>query len=104
MLSTAEIQAVLAEVSYRPGWTFEVFDSSFESPRIRIVGPVEDSYHPGTMLDLGINDFLPPLADEAALLSWLAWRLGRIESHEMREWLKRDGKPVFNPHTEPAIR
>jgi hypothetical protein len=36
--------------------------------------------------------------DEESLRLWMAWRLGRIESHEMREFFKVDGRPVFDPH------
>jgi hypothetical protein len=38
------------------------------------------------------------------LLVWLAWRLGRVESHEMREHLRVDGALPFNPHAEYADR
>jgi hypothetical protein len=48
----------------------------------------------------GIDDWIPPLPDLEALWRFLAWRLGRIELHEMREWLRVDSRPVFNPHPE----
>jgi hypothetical protein len=37
-----------------------------------------------------------------ALEEWLAWRLGRLEVHEMREFLKRDGRVIFDPHGADA--
>lgn len=101
MLSYTELQNALDRVTYRPGWEFKVYPHKFEGHRLVILARhVEDSYQPGKFLDLGIRSPLPPMRDEEALYEWLAWRLGIIENHEMREWLKVDGKPHFDPHAE----
>jgi hypothetical protein len=51
---------------------------------------------------LDVHSMLPPMRDTIALEEWLAWRLGRLEVHEMREFLKRDGRVIFDPHGADA--
>jgi hypothetical protein len=98
MLSTEQINAELERLSYKPGWQFRAYDDQWEGQKVRIVGTVPDSYNPDATVDLGIDSFLPPLCDEWDLRRWLAYRLKRIETHEMLEFLKLDGSPIWNPH------
>jgi hypothetical protein len=42
------------------------------------------------------------MRDVQALEDWIAWRLSRLEVHEMREFLKRDGKVISDPHAPHA--
>lgn len=100
MLTLPEVQAELGRVSYRPGWTVTAWQHRFEGVWVTIAARVEDSYHPGEHVDLGIHSPLPPMRDAGAVHDWLAWRLGIIELHEMREWLRVDGVPVFDPHVD----
>jgi hypothetical protein len=99
LLSTADINAELERLSYMPGWSFKAYDHPDEGQMIRIVGErVLDSYNPGETLDIGVNSFLPPLSDEWDLRRWLKYRLKRIATHEVLEWLKLDGEPIWDPH------
>lgn len=103
MLTIDQIKEHLRLITYRPGWTIEAYQGSWEGIHIRIVAPkVEDSYNPGEFVDLGITSHLPPMQNFHQLETWLAWRLNRIETHEMREWLKFGGVPIFNPHSDGA--
>jgi len=104
VLTTAEIQAHLEKVTYKPGWEFEVYDGRWEGQHMVIRTKVEDTYNPGTMTTLDVHSMLPPMRDTDALNEWLTWRLGRIEIHEMREFFKVEGKVVFNPHGTDADR
>jgi hypothetical protein len=100
-LTLHQIQSALSRVTYRPGWTITAHPHPFEGAQLRIVARgVPDSTNPAASIDLGIDDWIPPLPDLDALWRFLAWRLGRIEQHEMREWLRVDSRPVFNPHPE----
>lgn len=99
-LTLAEIQAALNAVTYRPGWTFTAAEDPFgEGHTVRLEGPVPNAYRPDETVVLGINSYLPPIPDAAYLDRWLLWRLQRVEAHETREWLQRDGRPIFDPHT-----
>jgi hypothetical protein len=98
-LSFEEITKALSRVSYKAGWTFEPIPGTWEGHRIRIVArALMDSYHPEQTVDLGINDFIPPVRTVEELHEWLLARVHRIESHETREWFKIDGKPLHDPH------
>ena len=104
MLTTTQIQEQLARISYKPGWSFRAYDGRWEGQHLVITTEVEDSYRPGETTTLDVHSMLPPMADADALHAWLAWRLQRIETHEMREFLKLDGKVLFDPHAELADR
>lgn len=98
MLTDTEIQAELDRVTYRQGWTFSVYEDDWEGSHLLITAPVPNAYQPDETITLGIRCPLPPMPDASYLHCWLAWRLGRIESHEMREMLRIDGVAVFDPH------
>jgi hypothetical protein len=102
VLTADEIRAHLARLTYRPGWAFELYEGRFEGLHLRITATVDDSLRPGETVVLGVNSRLPWMADSGQLESWLAHRLAAIEVHEMREWLKRDGEAIFDPHAEGA--
>jgi hypothetical protein len=102
VLSVVGMQAHLARLSYKPGWSFEVYEGRWEGPHIAIRTEVPDTYNPGETVVLDVHSMLPPMRDRAALEEWLAWRLGRLEVHEMREFLKRDGRVIFDPHGADA--
>lgn len=103
-MSVEQMQAVLDQVTYKPGWKFTVYQGEWEGPHVVITTQVIDAYDPTQSTVLDVHSSLPPMRDEDQLMEWLAWRLGRIEVHEMREFLKFDGQPVFDPHAPLAER
>lgn len=98
MLSMVEVAAELELVTYKAGWSFGLYEDRWEGPHILIVVPTPNAYRPTETIELGVRSPLPPFADADALHSWLMWRLGRIESHELREFYRVDGKIVDDPH------
>lgn len=110
-LSLEQVQAVLARVTYRPGWTFAARHGRVEGNpdltgglHLTIRGMVEDAFDPGHTTVLDVQVPLPPLADEAQLLALLQWRLLRVETHESREWLRVDHRIYDSPHKRDADR
>lgn len=101
MLSTQDINALLAQVEYRPGWRIKAFDC-WEGVMVRITADVPNAYNPSETVTLGVNSYVDPgsLASEADFVTWLSWRLRRMEIHESMEWLrwKVTGGPIFDPH------
>jgi hypothetical protein len=55
------------------------------------------------MVEVRIRSLIPPMASRWEFERWLAWRLRLVEIHESREWFRRDGKPVFDPHVDPDL-
>lgn len=104
MLTVSELQEHVKKLTYKPGWNLRVYEGLFEGAHFVVRAVMEDSYHPGQKVTLDIHSMLPPMLDTDAFENWIIWRLGRIEVHEAREWFKRDGKPVFDPHAEYAER
>lgn len=98
MLSLEEIRDELAQLSYKDGWSWTVHEDPYEGPYIRLIGTVPDT-HSNDTINLGITTWLPPMPSRHYVAHWLFWRLERIENHECREFLKRNGKIVFDPHT-----
>lgn len=102
MLTTHEIANWLTLITYRPGWSFEVYDGRWEGQHFVIRARVADATEPDETTTLDIHSMLPPMDTIDQFERWLAWRLSRIEIHEMREFLRRDGKPIFDPHADGA--
>lgn len=100
MLTSKQINEHLSHISYKDGWKFEVHESEWEGPFIRILVDVPDTYNEGETTTLGINTFIPPTKDTEEFERWLLARVIRIESHEAREFFKRDGEVIFDPHAE----
>lgn len=100
MLSAEEIREELRKVTYKPGWGFEVYEHPYEGVHVAVSVTVPNAYDPEDTVDLCIRSAIPPLRDYKGLHSWMLWRLGRIENHEMREFYKVDGACWSDPHKE----
>jgi hypothetical protein len=100
VLTTLEIQEHLRHVTYKPGWSFTAYDGRWEGQHIIIDVVTPDAFNPGHDITLDVHTSLPPLDTIRELDRWLLWRLMRIESHELREWYKVDGKVIVNPHSD----
>ena len=102
LLSTQVLRAHLAKLTYKPGWAFEVYDGRWEGQHVVIRVDVPDTFNPGETVTLDVHSMLPPMRSTHQFEEWIAWRLARLEVHEMREFLKRDGRVIFNPHAPGA--
>lgn len=106
LLTTQEIKDHLETITYKPGWSFEYYVGRYEGPHLVIWTKVEDAFNPGRTVDLDVQCFLSPndIDSTESLNKYLAHRLGRIESHECREFLKENGKVIDSPHKPNADR
>lgn len=96
MLTACDMTWELSKVTYKPGWSFSIQETGWEGPQLRIVvKKVENAYQPGEF-----NTPLPPMPDADYFHRWVAWRIERVESREVREWFKVDGDTIFDPHAE----
>lgn len=101
MLSVAELAAHLRRITYKPGWKLSVREGGWEGTHFRLVATLPNSYGAGR-ITIGVDSMVPPMESVEQFERWIAWRLGRIEVHEMREFLKRDGEVIFDPHAPGA--
>lgn len=91
----ADLASRIARYSYKPGWRVDLC--------LRVRATVPDSRNPGQTTPIESKVDLPEgiggWTDEA-LDGWLEKRLIFVETHEVREWLRRDGVLVNDPHGE----
>lgn len=104
MLTTQQLAEHLNSISYKDGWNFHVYDGAFEGQHLVITAKLPDAFKPGESIALDIHSMLPPMPSYEYFERWLLWRLARIEVHECREFLRRNGKVIFNPHADAADR
>lgn len=99
MLSHHAIASIIQRVSYKPGWVLRAWEPDpIQGSYLSVTVELENSYRPGSTVPLYIHSPIPPMADQTALLTWLAWRLRVVETHELLEWLKVDDRPWIDPH------
>lgn len=100
VMGLEELSLILSQVTAFPGWTFKLYYDKWEGLGIRMEALMLDSRHPGKMTVSGINSPLPPMQGADQLINWIAWRILRIQSHEVREWVKVNGVIWSDPHNE----
>lgn len=100
MLSVDELAAELALFDYRPGWLLSIGVDEYEGPFLRVVATVANAYNPAADVELGITAYISPndRASAGHFHRFLDWRLGRVASHEHREWLRYRGAALNDPH------
>lgn len=99
-LTAVDIAREIKRVTYKPGWTFEVSHHPIEGPTLSIGFAVPNSYRQGEQQVQCVNSPIPPLFGADHLYAWLMWRISVVEMHELAEFFKVDGKPVYDPHSE----
>lgn len=102
MLTTTELQSLVEQVKYKPGWTFRVYDGRHEGQHLVIRTVVQDAYDLDKNVELDVHSMLPPMETEEQFFNWILWRLKRIECHECREFFQVKGKIFDDPHQENA--
>jgi hypothetical protein len=78
-MQRAQMEHELSRISYKPGWTFKVYDHPHEGPWIYIQATVPDSYGQGTV-DLGVRTAIPSgaLHTAAQLHDWVLEKHGDL--------------------------
>lgn len=103
MLSRKDIEDLLVDITYKPGWSFKTAEVPFEGLALLSWGPTIDSKPPHEPTLLASFSNLPPFNAKEDFFSWLQWRLNNVESHEAREWLKYKGEVIYNPHAKKKV-
>lgn len=100
-MTPAEAVAVLSKLTYLPGWRLSVYEVP-KAAVLRVGRHEPDSESPGTTIDVTYTDAIeaPALArmDRDALLRWAFSIFEKRAVHEVEEWLRFEGVPLFAPH------
>lgn len=90
----------ITRYTYRPGWGLEVFNDPWEGPCLYVTMTLPDAMDPTgkATTSIRVRSAVPPIPSAEYFGHWLLWRLDQIERHECREFLRRDGEQLFNPH------
>lgn len=107
-MTPAEVHEVFAKVTYKPNFRLALHRHPTEpSWEFRVAAQVTDArgFYP-TPIQLAARYQLAEdrmaYWDRERLFEWLESCLLKFETHEVREWLKFDGKCVQNPHPAPV--
>jgi hypothetical protein len=102
MLSIQTVEIELDKVSYKPGWSFLLYETPWEGWWISIRFEPVDAYHLADTQPQNVRTPLPPFQTLQQFHTWLMWRIGRMEIHEMREFYRVSGEVYDDPHIEDA--
>lgn len=98
-----EAIALVARLTYKPGWRLRAYPEPHTGGLILLTGLDEpDSEKPGAVRPL---DYTAPLKadelrglDEKHFLQFVFDTIAKRELHEVEEWLRLDGRPLYEPH------
>lgn len=105
--SVEALQRVVARVTYKPGWTFELQEISrgqgCEGLTLLVGATLTDSSNPSERVDvLHLMPVLPAAYDEASWTGWVLEQVQLVEQHEMLEFFQIDGEAPFFPGHGPG--
>jgi hypothetical protein len=106
-LTADQVNTILDQRAYRPGWQFRAYTG--ETTRaviVEVLATVPDSYRPGLSVPLEVYCPVPAYVDdELTFDKWLAWRLQRLEVHESPGVVPPPRpRPADGPRVQPAPR
>jgi hypothetical protein len=90
----------ISRYSYKPGWALTVGEHEGK-PALVVLAEVPDVLGRKERFILRGAKTITPAVErmsDQALDGWVDALLEAMETHERREWLRRDGKPVNDPH------
>lgn len=99
-LSADEVAAVIRRLSYKPGYELSgSWDGAVLIVRLAVAG--DSSTQVGHGIDLVQRAVFDATAlDMGNVVSAVRQVVAEFEAHEAAEWLKLDGRPVLDPHSE----
>lgn len=102
MLTIDALKAALRRFTYKPGWRFILYQHPHEGIWLSIKAELPDADTPGQTTVVNVRTAVPPIPHETYLWQWMLWRIGRLESHEVREFARVDGRCLDDPHAPDA--
>jgi len=90
------LSELLKHFTYRPGWRFEVHRGI-----LQVSAEVIDADDPDRIMAITFSQGIP--SDVYKHFDWTRWlfeQVRAIEFHELQEFFRIDGRPVYEPHPE----
>jgi hypothetical protein len=87
------VKELLGLVTYRPGWTFNVWNGILE-----IRATVIDATDHSRECPLAANVVLPPPCANIDWQDWLFHEILKVERHEAQEFFQAGGVAPYDPH------
>jgi len=99
LLNEDDLNNLLFDVKYRPGWKISVHHPDpYQGVYLSVIADVPNAYDENKTTQLRIHSPIPPMHTPADFYRWLLWRLCQIEIHECMEWFRVSDKPYSDPH------
>lgn len=104
-MSIAEAVAIVARLTYKPGWKLHAQIIKETDRMVFHAGKVEpDAEGVNSPSDVSYASVLTAEAlarmDERGFLAWIFDVVSQRELHEVEEWLRLEGRPLREPHPE----
>ena len=80
-------EALLTQISYKPGWRFEFHPPANVELRVATI----DSWPPHAALETSFETSVWSCCDRDAFIAAVLGLVRQAEEHELREWFKVDG-------------
>ena len=88
------LRQLLARFKYRPDWSFKIIEAELHINLIAIDANAQSKNAP-----IHYRQALPRyVRDDYDWVRWLFEVIRVVETHEMKEFFRIDGVPVFDPH------
>ena len=108
-MTAEETRAIIAQITYKPGWTFLVGE---DGDRLYVQAAVS------TESDLTMDPtrrttertpwksgkrYLSPFMCRQEVVGTVLGLIQDAEMHEVREWFRYRGASIYNPHLDPDV-
>lgn len=105
-MTPEEAIGILSSLSYKPGWTIQayqvpgsvIFRTGTSEPSVTAFVRDGSVDLIPVVLTHAVHDEELAVFDRDRLLKWAFDVIVRREVHEVEEWLRVDGAPVYSPH------
>jgi hypothetical protein len=102
MLTFEQMQQIVGEITYKPGWTITL-STDGHRPYLQIGATTLDSVTQEIVPWRGAKAYLSPHMCRQEVVSEVFHLIERAELHEMREFFRYRGASIYNPHLDPDV-
>jgi hypothetical protein len=98
-----ELNAIVASITYKPGWEIIFSSDSDGRPFIQIAASTLDSISNEMTAWKSGKSYLSPHMCTQEVVGAVFGQIRAAEEHEMKEFFRYKGASIFNPHLDPDV-